>query len=130
MMSTQVVLILSDDLYKRAKQWAAMTRQDVPQTLTDALEIILTPLLEAPEDVPPVASMADAEVMAHAQAQMPPQPGKRLEQLLNKQREDALTAPEQSELLALMQRYHQLWIRQSEALLEAVRRGLREPLTP
>ena len=29
-----------------------------------------------------------------------------------------------------MQVYQQLWVRQSEALAEAVRRGLRAPLTP
>ena len=129
-MSTQVVLTLSDDLYARAKQWAALTRRDLPETLTDALEIVLTPLLEPPEGEPPVTSMSDAEVMALAQAQMAPQPGKRLDRLLAKQREDQLTAPEQSELLALMQGYHRLWIRQSEALVEAVRRGLREVLAP
>jgi hypothetical protein len=129
-MSTQVVLTLSDDLYEQAKQWAALTRRDVPQTLTDALEMVLKPLLEPPAGEPPVIAMSDAEVMALAQAQMPAQQGKRLDQLLAKQREDALTAPEQSELLALMQEYHRRWIRQSEALAEAVRRGIREPLAP
>ena len=89
-MSTQVVLTLSDDLYARAKQWAALTRRDLPETLTDALEIVLTPLLEPPEGEPPVTSMSDAEVMALAQAQMAPQPGKRLDRLLAKQREDQL----------------------------------------
>ena len=129
-MSTQVVLTLSDDLYERAKQWAALTRRDVGQTLTDALEIVLTPLPELPAGEPPVTAMSDAEVMALAQAQMVAPQGKRLDQLLAKQREDELTAPEQSELLALMQEYHRRWIRQSEALAEAVRRGLREPLAP
>jgi hypothetical protein len=129
-MSTQVVLTLSDDLYERAKQWAALTRRDVPQTLTDALEIVLTPLLEPPAGDPPVTSMSDGEVMALAQVQMVPQQGKRLDHLLAKQREDQLTAAEQSEILALIQRYHRLWIRQSEALAEAVRRGLRVPLAP
>jgi hypothetical protein len=129
-MSTQVVLTLSDDLYERAKQWAALTRRDVPQTLTDTLEIVLTPMLEPPVGEPPVAAMSDAEVMALAQAQMAAQQGKRLDQLLARQREDQLTAADQSELLALMQRYHRRWIRQSEALAEAVRRGLREPLAP
>ena len=129
-MSTQVVLTLSDDLYARAKQWAALTRRDLAETLTDALEIVLTPLPEPPAGEPPVTSMSDAEVMALAQAQLSLPQGTRLDQLLAQQREDQLTALEQSELLALMQRYHRLWIRQSEALLEAVRRGLREALAP
>jgi hypothetical protein len=129
-MSTQVVLTLSDDLFERAKQWAALTGRDVPQTLTDALEIVLTPLLEPPAGESPVTAMSDAGVIALAQAQMAAPQGKRLDQLLAKQREDELTAPEQSELLALMQEYHRRWIRQSEALAEAVRRGLRDPLAP
>jgi hypothetical protein len=129
-MSTQVVLTLSDDLYARVKQWAALTRRDLSETLMDALEIVLTPLLAPPEGKPPVTSMSDAEVMALAQAQMSPQQGTRLDQLLAKQREDQLTTPEQSALLALMQGYHWLWICQSEALAEAVRRGLRETLAP
>jgi hypothetical protein len=129
-MSTQVVLTLSDDLYARAKQWAALTRRDLPETLTDVLEIVLTPLPEPPEGELPVTSMSDAEVMALAQAQMAPQQGTRLDHLLAKQREEQLTTPEQAELLALMQRYHRLWLRQSEALAEAVRRGLREALAP
>jgi hypothetical protein len=129
-MSTQVVLTLSDDLYARAKQWAALTRRDLPETLTDALAIVLTPLPEPPEGELPVTSMSDAEVMALAQAQMAPQQGTRLDYLLAKQREEQLTTPEQAELLALMQGYHRLWLRQSEALAEAVRRGLRGALAP
>jgi len=54
--------------------------------------------------------------------------GRRLSELLEKQREDALIKRERPELLALMQIYDQLWIRQSEALAEAVRRGLRPAL--
>jgi hypothetical protein len=61
---------------------------------------------------------------------MAPQRGHRLDQLVAKQEETTLTAQEQAELLALMQVYQQLWARQSEALAEAVRRGLRAPLTP
>ena len=110
-MSTQVVLTLSDDLYERAKQWAALTRRDVPQTLTEALEIALTPLLEPPEGELPVTSMSDSKVIALARARMAPQQGKRLDQLLAKQREDQLTAQEKSELLALTQAYHRLWTR-------------------
>ena len=129
-MSMQVVLTLSDELYERARQWATMTQREMPQILTEALEIILTPLREPLENTPPVTSMSDAEIMALTQLQMAPQQGKRLDHLLDKQREGQLTMPEQTELQGLMQRYHQLWLRQSEALREAVRRGLREPLTP
>ena len=43
--------------------------------------------------------------------------------------EETLTAQEQAEILALMQVSQQLWVRQSAALAEAVRRSLRAPLT-
>ena len=129
-MGMQVVLTLSDDLYERAKQWASRSQRDVPQTLTDALEIVLTPVPESLESEPAVTTMSDAEVLALTQVQMAPRQGRRLDDLLAMQREEPLAAPEQAELLALMQEYNRLWIRQSEALAEAVRRCLRQPLTP
>jgi hypothetical protein len=129
-MSTQVVLTLSDDLYERAKRWASRTRRDVPQTLTDALEIVLTPVHESLEYEPEAAVLSDTEVIALTEVKMSPHQGKRLDELLTKQQEESLAAPEQAELLALMQEYNRLWIRQSEALAEAVRRGLHKPMTP
>ena len=54
--------------------------------------------------------------------------GERLGELLGKQRENMLAETEQLALAMLMQVYHRLWIRQSEALVEAVKRGLRPPL--
>ena len=129
-MSTQVIVTLSDDLYAQAQHWAALTHRDVPQLLTEALALVLTPLGPPTVAVPPVAMLSDTEVLALAQVQMAPQHGHRLDQLLAKQGEETLTAQEQAELLALMQVYQQLWVQQSEALAEAVRRGLRAPLMP
>jgi hypothetical protein len=77
-----------------------------------------------------MATLSDTEVLALAQVQMAPQHGHRLDQLLAKQGEETLTAQEQAEILALMQVYQQLWVRQFEALAEAVRHGLRGPLMP
>jgi hypothetical protein len=45
-----------------------------------------------------------------------------------KQREGELNNAERKELLSLMQQYHETWVRQAQALSEAVRRGLRPPL--
>ena len=129
-MSTQVVLTLSDDLYEQAQHWAVLTQRDVPQLLTEALALVLTPVGAPPVGGPPVTALSDAEVLALAQVQMVPQQGHRLDQLLAKQGEETLGVQEQAELLALMQVYHQLWVRQSEALAEAVRRGVHAPLTP
>ncbi len=98
--------------------------------LTDALIVVLTPVYTMPRLERPVSSLSDEDVLALSKAQMRPAQGRRLSALLGKQREGELAESARSELLALMQVYNQLWIRQSEALAEAVRRGLRRPLEP
>lgn len=129
-MSTQVVVTLADDIYAHAQHWAALTHRNVPQLLAETLALVLTPVGAPRLDAPPVTALSDAEVLALTQGQMTPQQGHHLDQLLAKQGETTLTAQEQAEILGLMQIYQQLWIRQSEALAEAVRRGLRAPLSP
>lgn len=129
-MGMQVTLTLPDELFELAKRWAAITQQDLTDTLTDALTIALTPVHTAPEMEEPVSSLSDRDVLSLSMAKMNPAQGRRLNQLLEKQREGMLSEDERPELLALIQIYHQLWIRQSEALVEAVRRGLRDPLEP
>jgi hypothetical protein len=123
-MSTQVTLTLNDELYENAKQWAALTQQDVSQILTDALRVVLTPIHTQPRLEKPVASLPDNEVLALSQVKMEQAQGERLGELLERQREAQLTDAEQSEMIALMNVYNQLWLRQSQALAEAVRRGL------
>jgi len=129
-MDTQVTLTLSEDLYEYAKRWAAITQQDLSDMITSALTIVLTPVHTVPKWEKPVTLLSDEDVLALSKAQMELEQGQRLSKLLGKQREGTLTEGERPELLALMQVYDQLWIRQSEALAEAVRRGLRKPLDP
>ena len=129
-MSTQVTLTLSDELYEHARRWATITQRDLSEILTDALIIMLTPVYTTPKLEKPVSSLSDEDVLALSKVQMRPVQGRRLSKLLEKQREGVLTESEHPELLALMQVYQQLWVRQSEALDEAVRRGLRKPLEP
>lgn len=94
------------------------------------LKSLKTELAELEGEEVLISSLSDEEVLALSQVQMKPLQGQRLSELLEKQREGALTENERPELLALVQVYEQLWIRQSEALAEAVRRGLRKPLEP
>ncbi len=129
-MSRQVTLTLPDELYEHAKRWATILQRDLSETLTDALTIVLTPVYTTPRLERPVSSLSDEDVLALSKAQMRPAQGRRLSELLEKQGEGVLTESERPELLALMHVYDQLWIRQSEALAEAVRRGLRKPLEP
>jgi len=78
--------------------------------------------------LPLVASLSDKEVLALSQLQMGSKQSARFSDLLDKQQAGVLTASERSELSSLFRIYQRLWLRQSEALAEAVRRGLREPL--
>ena len=127
-MSTQVTLTLPDQLYEHARRWATITQRDLSETLTDALTVVLTPVHTTPRLERPVSSLPDEDVLALSKTQMRPAQGRRLSELLEEQREGVLIESEHPELLALMQVYDQLWIRQSEALAEAVHRGLRKPL--
>ena len=127
-MSTQVTLTLPDQLYEHARRWATITQRDLSETLTDALTVVLTPVYTTPRLERPVSSLPDEDVLALSKTQMRPAQGRRLSELLEEQREGVLIESEHPELLALMQVYDQLWIRQSEALAEAVHRGLRKPL--
>lgn len=126
----EVTLRLPDALYRRARQWAVMTRQELDVVLTDALAVALSPIPTAAESQPPVDSLSDEDVLVTAALVMPAERGQRLSMLTSRQATGTLSAEEQQELLALSQLYQSLWLRQSEALTEAVRRGLRPPLHP
>jgi len=80
--------------------------------------------------VPPVTAMADAEVLRLARMQMPLWQSRRLHELLDQQREGALTAVEAGELTTLVQLNDQALLLKAEALAEAVRRGLSAPGQP
>ncbi len=129
-MSVQVTLTLSNELYETASRWAVLTRHDVAKTLTDALTIVLSPRKTPPTWTRPLSTLSDAEVIALCKPDFNIEVAQRVGDLLEKQREGILTSREQQELVALMQGYDELWLRQSEALGEAVRRGLRAPLEP
>lgn len=127
-MSTQVVVTLSDELLQRAMQWASLTRRDLSQTLADALQIAFAPIRPAPGSEVHFRDLSDQQVLALTTIQMKSVQSIRLNELLARQQDEQLNSEEQSELTALMEMYNRLWIRQSEALAEAVRRGLRQPI--
>lgn len=72
--------------------------------------------------------LSDKEVLALADAKLDKVQNDRLGWLQAKGKRDGLTQEEQHELMTLMQIYQVGQLRKSEALAEAVRRGLREPL--
>jgi hypothetical protein len=128
-MSVQVMVALPDQVYRRAVNLARLTSQDVPKLLADTIEISL-PSVMALESAPPARELSDASVLALADSQMEPDLDKRLSVLLGKQQDGELLEVERRELAALMQAYQEGLLRKAQALAEAVRRGLMEPLKP
>jgi hypothetical protein len=121
-MSTTVTVTLQDDVYRQAVQFAQMANVKVAEVLKDAIELSLSPVSPEP--------LSDKEVLRLTELQMPPAEDRRLSRLLDRQQKGKLTAGERAELFALMQAYQSGLLRKAQALSEAVRRGLIEPLTP
>ncbi len=128
-MSVQVMVALPDQVYRRAVSLARLTSQDVPKLLADTIEMSL-PSVTALASVPPVSELSDESVLALADSQMEPDLDKSLSVLLGKQQDGELLEVERRELAALMQAYQEGLLRKAQALAEAVRRGLMEPLKP
>ena len=78
---------------------------------------------------PAVTELSDRELLTLTELTLEPQTDIRLSELLERQQEGLITLPEQSELLGLMQSYQEGWLQKTQAIVEAVKRGLREPLT-
>jgi hypothetical protein len=129
-MATRVVVTLQDDVYRRVERLAQLTRRDVADLLADTITLSLPALDVSTEPVPAVTALSDEEVLALTALQLPPAQDRRLSTLLQQQQAQDLSAPERTELFALMQLYEEGLLRKAQALREAVRRGLRAPLEP
>ena len=129
-MSRQITLDLPDEVLRRAERLATLARRDVKEVLTDAVVAALPPLDVVLGESPPVSELSDQKVLKLTELRLTPLQDRRLSQLLDRQQAGTLTDPERAELRALMQVYEVNLLRQAEALAEAVRRGLREPLAP
>jgi len=129
-MSTQVVVTLPDELYHRAERLAQLTSGEVAEVLADTIALSLTSLSAQPASVTPVTELTDDEVLTQAGLQMTPGQDRQLSTLLHRQQTGELSDMQRSKMLALMQVYLEGLLRKAQALHEAVRRGLREPLEP
>ena len=127
-MTVQVTLTLPEGLVEHAKRFGQATQRDVGEVLADALEMMWASIGAWPELEPPVSSLSDEEVLVVADAKMDEAQNERLSELQKRGKADTLTETERAELLALLHIYQIGQLRKSEALAEAVRRGLREPL--
>ena len=77
-----------------------------------------------------VSELSVEELLAVADSQMGPAQDQRFSELLHNQQAGMLTNDQSAELLVLMQIYQEGLLRKAQALNEAMRRGLREPLEP
>ena len=129
-MSTQVMVTLPDEVYRSAERLAQLTSRGVADVLADTLTLSLPPLSLQAASVRPMGELSDEEVLALTMLQMEPEQDRRFSMLLQQQQAGECSDTERSELLALMQCYQEGLLRKAQALHEAVRRGLREPLEP
>lgn len=121
-MMMQVTVNLPEETYRRAKRLAQLTRRDVADVLADTLFLSLPALAEG--KTPVVQDMTDAQVIALTELQLSAVEDERLSELLDKQQAGELTDDERPDLNRLMQVYQEGLLLKSEALAEAVSRGL------
>ena len=127
-MSPQVTVTLPDEVYQRAERLAKLTGREIGDLLVDTINISLQPLRVQPGSEQPVSSLTDKEILALADLQPSSAQNQRLAVLLDKQQGGQMTLTEHSELTSHGQVYEEGLLRKAQALHEAVRRGLREPL--
>jgi predicted transcriptional regulator len=122
-MTAQITLNLPDEVYHQAELLAQQSHRTVSEILVETLEKFLLPTAK------PVSALSDSEVIAQTQLRLQPLQEQRLSELLDRQQSGKIAfVEERDELQALIHIYETRLLRQAQALNEAVRRGLLEPL--
>ena len=121
-MTAQITLNLPDEVYHQAELLAQQHHRTVSEILVETLEKFLLPTAK------PVSALSDSEVIAQTQLRLQPLQEQRLSELLDRQQSGTIAYVERDELQALIRIYETRLLRQAQALNEAVRRGLLEPL--
>jgi hypothetical protein len=128
-MTIPVTLNLPDEIYQRAERFARLANRDLASILTDAVVSSLPPLSDQIDSLPPIEELSDWAILDLANSRLSEAQDLRLSELLGKQREGEMIGDEPQELEALMQIYNEGWLRKTAGLVEAVKRGLMEPMT-
>ena len=121
-MTAQITLNLPDEVYHQAELLALQRHRTVSEILVETLENFLLPTAK------PVSALSDSEVITQTQLRLQPLQEQRLSELLDRQQSGTIAFLELAELQALIHIYETRLLRQAQALNEAVRRGLLEPL--
>jgi hypothetical protein len=124
-MINEITLTLPDKLYRSAERMALGAKRPLPRAITEVLTEALLAWEEPEQDI---SSISDEEVLTMCGLEMTAVQSNRLSTLLDKQREGELSSDERPELWALMRVYERALLHRSDALVEAVKRDLLEPL--
>jgi hypothetical protein len=128
-LNTQITITLSETVYRRAERLAELTGQQVEDIIANQLNISLPPL-GSEMDHQPVETLSDAEILALSESMMDENLNSRMSMLLQKQQASEINDAEQAELKMLMEVFEVGQLRKAQALVESIKRGLREPLVP
>ncbi len=129
-MVAQLTISLYDNIYDQAQKLASLTGRSIEEMVSAMLELSVSPFVPQLNFDDPISNLADSDVMALTNLQMRPERDQRLSYLLARQAEGESDTPEQIELQTLMRVYEIGLIYKSQALAEAVKRGIHAPLQP
>lgn len=127
-MDIPITINLPDEIYRRAERFAHLANRDLPSILADTLTHSFPPISAQSNALPAISDLSDQQVMELTQLEMEPAQDRRLSELLDKQQSGTLNPGEPQELDTLIQIYQEGLLRKATALVEAVKRGLMEPL--
>ena len=122
-------ITVSDKTYRRAELLAKLIQRDIDEILSMLLEVSL-PLIPDIDPEESLTTMPDNRILALTQLQMVDEYDLRHSELLALQKDRDLTEAERIELDALTRVYEIGILVKAQAMAEAVRRGLMEPLQP
>ena len=131
-MTIPITINLPEGLVASIRRLGEATAREVSEVLVNTLEIVL-PTLDNLSEMSihsKITDVPDQEVLELANLKMDIVQNQRLGELQAKGKNTGLTAAEGYELLILMSIYQIGKLRKSEGLAEAVRRGIRTPLSP
>ena len=131
-MTIPIIINLPESLAASVERLGEATAREISDVLLDTLEIVL-PTLDNLLEMSihsQIADVSDQEVIELANLKMDVVQNQRLGELQAKGKNTGLTAGERYELLILMSLYQMGQLRKSEGLAEAVKRGIKTPLSP
>jgi hypothetical protein len=131
-MTIPIIINLPESLAASVQRLGEATAREISDVLLDTLEIVL-PTLDNLSEMSinsNIADISDEEVLELANLKMDVFQNQRLGELQAKGKNTGLTAGERYELLILISLYQMGQLRKSEGLAEAVKRGIKTPLSP